>query len=173
MASFEKYRTSLERLAEIIEQQDPKILIERKKRNGVDLWVGGYREQGFPLAPTIGLSDNWAMIGAISPAQVLRFFRLQRGDECWQAPDRLARLVDEADGVVKGFAYVNSEPLARMVATSLPLVAALARNSFPQLDIDLTQLPEIERMVTGLFPGTSVVSVNDAGVHVLSRSPLP
>lgn len=161
-------------LAELIGKQDKRILIEAKKYEGADMWIGGYREPGFPLAPTLALTDHWLIFAPFSPASATRFLRLQQGHgPAWKAPDALTALIGEAKGGLTQIMYADPKPLARTIASLLPFGAAALRNSFPELAIDLSRLPDLEQLVSGLFPGTSIAYVANDGLHGSSRSSLP
>lgn len=167
-------QATVEQIVERMTKADPKFLIERKGYRGADLWIGGYREQGFPLAPTACLTDRWLVFGLFSPAPVLRFVRLQQGEgKAWEPTAEITRILAESKGSACALTYADPRPVARTVATVMPILAGLLRNSFPELNVDLTQLPNLETMTAGLFPGVSVVTVDEHGVHAVSRSSLP
>jgi hypothetical protein len=165
---------TVNRIAELIKKQDAKILIEHKNYQGADLWIGGARQEGFPLAPTIGLTDRWLVFSIFNPGPVTRFVRLQQGrGEAWPIPDSLVRLIGEAKGPVSSLTYADPKPIARVLVSLLPFGATVLRNTFPDLAVDLSKLPDLDRMVGGLFPGVSLAYVSEDGVHGISRSSAP
>lgn len=170
----QRLAATLDKQVALLTAQDSKAFVERKAVEGMDLWIGGYREGGFPLAPTIGLNDDWMVVGIFSPAQVLRFFRLQKEDTGrWKAPARLEKLMAHSGQEGHGFIVTDPGPLARALASTIPMIAAMARNASPELELDLTKLPDIEKMVSGIFAGVAVYSVDDQGLHLVSHSAVP
>lgn len=170
----ERLRESLDRLAVRIPELDPRFSIARRSFEGAHIWLGSFKDAPYPLTPTVALSEQWLSIGFLSPAQVLRFVRMQKKDgPAWNVPQDLMDKVQASGGSLLAFGHSDPRPTARAILSLLPIGLGVAKNLYPDLEVDLTRLPDVEKVLEPLFPGTMVVTVDNDGIHIVNLSSLP
>lgn len=168
-----KLDSTLQRIADQMSRIDPSMSVEKKESEDVTVWMLGIRESFFPLAPTLVMTDKWAVITPFTPAPAVRFARLQTSSgPSWSPSDHWTN-VPEHSGTRTGLMYSDPRGMVKTLASLIPFGAAAFRNSYPGVEIDLSKLPDIDTIIEATSPGVAVTSIDEAGWHLSSRYCLP
>lgn len=169
-----RLKTAMDQLSRRVSELDPRWHIEARRVEDADLWLITPQGAPLPITPTVALTDAWLTIGLVSPAQALRFVRLQRGQgPAWKMPPALLEKVRGAEGTLLAFGHSDPKPTVRALLSLLPLALGAAKAKYPGMEIDLTRLPDPDRVMAPLFPSTTVVTMDQRGVHIVQTSSLP
>ena len=164
---------TLDRLAGKIKEMGDEVLLDKTEKDGVTYWIGGYATPGFPLAPTVALSDDWLVLTLVAPPAAVRFFEQQKGkDDFWDKNVNRDKLFEHSE-TVTGIIYSDPRATVQLASSFLPLASAFIRNALPGFKIDMTQAPRTDIIVKSAFPGIAVMTSDEKGIHCSSRYSLP
>jgi hypothetical protein len=168
-------RENLAKLAAAIPGQVPGSSIERTKALDADLWVCTLNNSPFPLSPTVGLSSRWLVIGLTSPSPVMRFLRLQSDSTiaAWKMPKSFGVESTRPKAKLIAAQYSDPRPTMKALTSLLPSITSMVRTAFPTVAVDWTQLPDVDRIVSPLFPSVGTICVDEEGLHISHHSALP
>lgn len=138
---------------------------------------------GVPVVPTIMVTDKW-IVGCIMPGAAQSFAaRLKGRVKSWVPTEEVQNALDALPQKFSSISVSDPRPGYRSMMTWAPMgLGVLEQNVLPQLsrqnpDIEmpfgLQDLPSAEELVEPMFPNVSVSTVDDNGVHVMSRQSVP
>lgn len=168
-----KLESTLQRVADHLTALAPSTFVDKRESAGVTYWILGARETFVPFAPTLALTDKWAVVTPFTPAPAVRFVRLQSSSSPGWSPAEQWANVPEHTGTRTGLLYSDPKSTVTMLASLIPVGLTAFRNTSPKVEIEVTKLPNIDTLIDSTFPGVAVMSIDDAGWHLSSRHALP
>lgn len=163
---------AFDRLVDLVGLMDPKFLLEKKEVDGVTYYVMGYEGSAAPVAPTVAVTDQWLIATLVSPAAVGRFVAAQSASDAWSV-NKIRDTLPAYTGTMTGVIYSDPRDSVKLLLSFLPLGINALHSAVPELDIDLARSPRVDTIVSNTFPGTAVMSADEAGLHLTSRFSLP
>ena len=179
-----KLRATVKKLLERLKDQVPAELVsgvERDKHGQklITLQVGGGS-----FNPTLLIDDKWLCLGASSQTVEAFALRLKGELPVWKPDAETAEVLTAVPKKFSSISVAFPRPMIRGLVSAAPLLMGFAQagitqasrfGAFPPIELKTgaIDLPPAELVVRPLFPNVSWCVVDEAGIHLTTRSSAP
>ncbi len=184
MKDAAKLRATVKKLLERLADQVPAELVsgvERDKHGQklITLQVGGGS-----FNPTILIDDKWLCVGASSQTVEAFALRLKGELPVWKPDAETAEVLTAVPKKFSSISIAYPRPMIRGLVAAAPLLMGFAEAGVTyasrfgvippiELKTGAIDLPPAELVVRPLFPNVSWCVVDEAGIHLTTRSSAP
>lgn len=175
----ERLRATINKLAQMAAtMSDPTELTvsstTKQGREIITFELGG----GF-LNPAVAVDDKWLVIGIVPQTVEAFLMRLDGNLTRWEPTKSYQMAFDELPQEFTSITAMDPRKSYRTLLGVAPMIMGFARGAMTQsgmgtqLPITVADLPPAEAVARPLFPNVSVCTVDEFGVHSVSRTSLP
>jgi hypothetical protein len=134
------------------------VRIKKRPYKGVDMRVVQVKQQGFVFVPTYAVLDGWLVLGFF-PQPVEGYIARAKGDlPAWKPSPAVEESLRQLPAEFISISYSDPRPSVKQLLSIAPLIGGSVASFSPELNFDVSTLPNAQEVTRHLFPNVSVTT---------------
>lgn len=147
--------------------------VTQRDYHGTRLHMLRVRQQGFIFVPSYALHKKWLVVG-LYPQPVEGFILRQLGElPSWKPGPVVQVHLQHLPKKFTYFAWADPRPTIKFLLSWTPMIVAGVLSQQPDLDFDLSTVPNAYSITRHLFPSVTVADDDGTTLRLQSMSSLP
>ncbi len=169
----DKLQGALEQAIEGLAQAaEVKVQIKKRKYQGVEMRLVQVRQQGFIFVPTYAIVDGWLAV-SLFPQPIEGFIARTKGTlPAWKPSPDIEEALRQMPGEFISISWNDPRPSVTQLLSIAPLVGGAVASFAPQVDFDVSTVPNAQEVTRHLFPNVSVTTDDGKTLRSETRSSL-
>jgi hypothetical protein len=134
------------------------VKIKKRTYRGVEMRMVQVRQEGFLFVPTYAMVDGWLAV-SLFPQPVEGFIARAKGTlPAWKPSPEVEAMLQQMPKEFVSISWSDPRPALKLLFSIAPLAGGAVASFAPQLDFDVSTLPNAQEVTRHLFPNVSVTT---------------
>jgi hypothetical protein len=148
------------------------VRIKKRTYKGAEVRELHIKQPGFIFVPTYTIHNNWLVVSMYPQAIHGYLGRAAREMPSWTPSARIVKTLETLPKEFTSISYSDPRPSLKQLLSIAPLIGGAVNSFSPEMNFDVSTLPNAQEVTRHLFPNVSITSDDGKTLKLETRASL-